>query len=353
MTALLAVVCLFCRLAADLSPEIDGKALEVAIEVQCPEGFQIPEKLDDYGAFAGVYVPNGRNQPTGKLGLEEAKSIDGRLMVTAVVPLGTSSRQKFMRVYFTKAADLLFSLPLRSRPNRNDFAWSKWVESGWEVGQPEPAPGQKFRMRFRVQAIEPPPPGPTHEEIVAKEAAEEQATFDAIPKDAPIATWLPYTRYGAREDRLRIAVERIVARPDYVAELGELMVSPEQEVASDALRLVLHVPQPPAELVSVVADAGRQIVALIRKGNEITPAQDESYLWAADVSVRFSAWMEAVRTLREKSGGDFTPILGEILVLSRVREDSHCMAVDVRRVASYYMQQWAGLQPLAGDPKPR
>jgi hypothetical protein len=40
-------------------------------------------------------------------------------------------------------------------------------------------------------------------------------------------------------------------------------------------------------------------------------------------------------------------------VLSRVREDSYVMRVDVRRVASYYMQQWAGLAPLAGDPPPR
>jgi hypothetical protein len=29
------------------------------------------------------------------------------------------------------------------------------------------------------------------------------------------------------------------------------------------------------------------------------------------------------------------------------------MRVDVLRVASYYMQQWAGLAPLATDPKPR
>jgi hypothetical protein len=63
--------------------------------------------------------------------------------------------------------------------------------------------------------------------------------------------------------------------------------------------------------------------------------------------------MSAVRTLRAGAGGDFVPELQEILTLSRVREDSHCLQADVRRVASYYLKEWAGVEPLAGDPKPR
>ena len=87
--------------------------------------------------------------------------------------------------------------------------------------------------------------------------------------------------------------------------------------------------------------------------NATTTQQDPSCLGAADVAVRFSAWMVAVRTLREKSGGDFTPELRTILELSRVRNDSIVMRGDVLRVASYYMQQWAGLTPLPTDPNPR
>ena len=60
----------------------------------------------------------------------------------------------------------------------------------------------------------------------------------------------------------------------------------------------------------------------------------------------------AMPPLREKAGGDFTPELRTILELSRIREDSHLMQEDVRRVSSYYMQQWAGVAPLPGNPKP-
>jgi len=56
--------------------------------------------------------------------------------------------------------------------------------------------------------------------------------------------------------------------------------------------------------------------------------------------------------LREKNGGDFTPELKTILELSRVRKESRSMRVDVCRVASYYLHEWAGIEPLPGDPKP-
>ncbi|MFO1498310.1 MAG: hypothetical protein U1G07_07965 [Verrucomicrobiota bacterium] len=87
--------------------------------------------------------------------------------------------------------------------------------------------------------------------------------------------------------------------------------------------------------------------------NATTVEQDPSYQAAADIAVRFSAWMSAVRHLRATAGGDFTTELRSMLELSRVREDSLVMRQDVRRVASYYMHEWTGLAPLPSDPKPR
>jgi hypothetical protein len=108
----------------------------------------------------------------------------------------------------------------------------------------------------------------------------------------------------------------------------------------------------PPGLAEAVTSAGRHLIGLIRRGNAMTVEQDPAYEWAAEISQRFDSWMVAVRALRKKGAGDFTLELGEMLVLSRVREDSYVMQMDVRRVASYYMHQWAGLAPVAGDPKP-
>ena len=350
---LVLVAGLLARLGADISPTIGDNDVELLVEIRGPEGFTVPAPEEKYGAFTCVYIPRGRSQPQAKLNLKEAKLVDGRWVVTAIVPLDTSISNKYLRVYFNKDNDPMFSLNIPRRFMKKDSEWSSWVESGWNVGQAEPPPAGKFNMRFRVQEIIPPPPGPTQADEDAKNAAEEKATFAAIPPSAPIAVWLPYTRYGAREDWRGVAIGHMMAQENFVAELAGLMIAEDQEVASDAMRLVEHLPQPLPALNTPVTAAGKHIVAFIRTKNATTVQADESFLWAAEASTRFSAWMVAVRSLREKSGGDFTAELREILELSRVRTDSHCMQVDIRRVASYYMHTWTGLAPAPGDPKPK
>ncbi|MBK8741351.1 MAG: hypothetical protein IPM02_18375 [Betaproteobacteria bacterium] len=147
-----------CRLFADLAPKLDGLALELEIEVRCPQGFAVPP-LDEHGALAEVYLPGGRRLPTARLRLDETRIVDGRLIVPATVPLTTSSSRKYLDVRFNKDHDLLFNLPLRSHPTAADREWSQWVESGWDAGKPEPPKEAKFHARYRRVTSEPPPPG--------------------------------------------------------------------------------------------------------------------------------------------------------------------------------------------------
>lgn len=338
-------------LQADFAPKIDGQPLELAIEVRCPKDFTLPTKLDDYGAYAGVRIPGSRShQQHGKLDLKHAKQEDGRWIVTAVAPLHTSSANKVVDVRFSKDVSLTFALPLRSRPSRSDCEWSKWGDSGWDAGTAEPPPEKKFNLRYKVQLVEPPPPA---EDPAVTAAAEDQAKFAALGTESPIQDWFPHTQYGTTDARWAIAVGHITARPNYVAELSALMVATEDNVATGALSLIPHLPSPQPALLAPLATTGRHIAELIRKFNATTPEQDPNYRGADIVAVRFNAWIGAARTLRENSGGDFTAELGEILKLSRVRPDSNAMQGSVRRVASYYMKQWANLDPLPGDPPPR
>jgi hypothetical protein len=340
-------------LGADLSPTIGDNDVELLVEIRGPKDFTVPEPEEKYGAFASVYLPRGRSQPQAELNLKEATLVDGRWIVTATVPLDTSVSNKYLRVFFNKDNDPMFALNIPRHLLKKDSPWSSWVESGWNVGQPEPPPEGKFNMRFKVQEVIPPPPGPTQADEDAKKAAAEQAAFEAIPADAPVEVWLPHTRYGAAADRLRVAVERITDRPNFIEELGVLMRSEDQKTASDAMAVIDHIPQPLNDLNAPVEAAGRDIVERIRRVNATTVEEDPSYLRAADVSLRFGSWMVATRALRKKTDGDFTGELRQILELSRVRTDSYVMQVSVCRVASYYMHQWAGLEPLPTDPKPR
>jgi hypothetical protein len=341
------------RLFADLPPRIDGHDLELSIELRGPKGFVVPQPRDGgYPPEAEVVVFDGRSQPTGELRLAEAKQVDGRWIVTATVPLDTSASQKFLRAYLNEDYNLLFPLPLRSHPDERDREWSAWVEAGWPADKPKPAPGASFTMRYRVELVEPPPPGPSAEEIAVRAAAQDEAKFQAVAPDAPIAQWLPYTRYGTSEPRLKTAIAHITSRASFVEELSALMLSADPEVRVDALRVLEHVEPPPAVFAAPVAEVGRLIAEAIRAFNQTTPEQDPAYAGAAAVSVQFAAWMVAVRALQGKNGVDLTPQLRTILDLARSRPDSYVMRQDVVRVASYYVHEWTGTPPLPSDPPP-
>ena len=142
-------------------------------------------------------VFGGRSQATGELRLVEAKQVDGRWIVTATVPLDTIASQKFLRVYLNEDYNLLFPLPLRSHPDERDREWSAWVEAGWPADKPKPAPEAGFTMRYRVELVEP-PPGPSAEEIAVRAAAQDEAKFQAVAPDAPIAQWLPISAVSRR-----------------------------------------------------------------------------------------------------------------------------------------------------------
>jgi hypothetical protein len=195
-------------------------------------------------------------------------------------------------------------------------------------------------------------PVPSEAELAAEAEAAAEAAFAAMTDSAPLDVWLPYAQ-DPSPARRQAALQRIAARPGLVDELGMLMQSPDASIAAGALRLVADLPASSAVLAPAVADAGSGIARLIQAFNATSVQDDPGYQGAAEISVRFSGWMEAVRALRETGAGDFTPELLEILVLARVRTDSDAMRGDVVRVASHYMREWTGLEPLPTDPPPR
>jgi hypothetical protein len=161
---------------------------------------------------------------------------------------------------------------------------------------------------------------------------------------------MPYLEKNPQKER---ALQKILNRPQVAKELTNLALGENAEMAGQALYLMAKLPKPTAELIEPVQAVSRDIAERIRKVNTTAVEEDPSYMGACNVSIRFNGWFEVVRTLRAEGNGDFTPELKTILELSRVRKDSHAMQADVCRVASFYMQEWAGVAPMPGDPKPR
>ena len=347
-------VALVAWLRADIAPEIDGAELNLEIELRLPAGESTPPTaLAGHASFTlGSSVNHvQRASHTGELKVAEARLENGRWIIPASVFLFTTRGLRSIDVQLGGKSVGGFIVPLPGRPGREFLQWSDWGPRGSSADQPRPDTESSYR--FRVARIVRAPAAPTPEELQLQEEEKVQAAFEAVPPDAPISAWFAYTRNGAPPERRGIAIRNITEKTDYAAELGALMVADDAQAAAEAMYLVEHLPRPPAALLGSVAAAGRQIAALMRKVNAATLEQDPGFLGAADVSIRFSAWLSAARTLREGSGGDFVPELRAILELSRMRTDSYVMQQDVRRVASFYLNQWAGIAPLPGDPPPK
>jgi len=195
---------------------------------------------------------------------------------------------------------------------------------------------------------------PTLDEIATERAEkvrlDEEREFSELSSDAPLSSWLPFAE---REPQKARTLAALVSRPDLVEELRQLVLADEAQVAAQALRVIRLLPDRVCELDQIVALSGSDLVSRLQACVELSVEEDPGYEQAAMISLRFSAWIDAVRVVREKCEGDFTGELARILELSRKRPDSIVLHGDVRRVASYYLHQWAGIPPLPDDPPPR
>lgn len=348
------IAALLCRLLADVPPTIDGQELTLEVEFRFPTTTNTAKPPTAEGEWtfqlASLSGYTQRNSDTGKVVTDKARLDNGRWIVPTEVLLFTERGKRSVCLYRNETKEVFgFLLPLPRRPGKEFLEWSDWIPRQQGDGQPWPA--DKMSCRFRLQKVPLPPPPKTQAEYQAEEDARKEAEFLAIPADAPVQSWFPYlTHEQPQTERAR---QLIASRKNLASELQSLALGEDARLANAALRCIHDLPNPTAELLAPVEIAGRDLAERIRKFNATTVEADPSYEGAADVSIRFNGWIDAARVLREKCSGDFITQLKPILELSRVRTDSYVMRMDVCRVASYYLQQWAGIAPLPTDPKPR
>jgi hypothetical protein len=331
-------------LAADLKPKIDGRELELAFELRYP----VDAPPDSAEALARSHVTfvrlsDGDSRGRGELSSDAAREDDGRRIVPGTLEIDTSAAKKLLNIRLGDERNLLFTLDFGAKPKTKDFEWSGWIDAAYELGQQPPPSDRRFAVRYRVRLVEPPPPAPTSEEVQAAADAQQEAELRALGPDAPLAQWLVYTRYGVPQLRIDATVSAMRARPTFAADMAHEMLAGEYESSRDALRALEHMHPPPTELAAAVAQVGAEIAQALH---------DPSPQYA-DISTRFSAWMVATRALQGTAGVDFVPQLEAIIEPARTHQHNHVVRIDVVRVASYYLQQWGGIEPLPTDPPPR
>ncbi|HTE05404.1 MAG TPA: hypothetical protein VK824_04340, partial [Planctomycetota bacterium] len=182
---------------ADIPPTIDGRELLLEVEIKLPADVTMsPAKGEgeSYLMLGSVVNHTQRRSERGELRPMDARLDGGRWVVPGTVPIYTTRGLRSLGIQLNGEPVSGFLIPLPARPGKEFAAWSDWGPR--PPADNEPWPDSKLSYRFRVMPIEPPPPGPTAEEMVADQAGAEQARFDAMEPGAPIADWLPWTRYG-------------------------------------------------------------------------------------------------------------------------------------------------------------
>lgn len=342
-------------LAADHPPRRDGRRLSLELELRAPATAVLSDK-DGTRPMFSLENGRGRTMGYGVPATNEVRRVADGWEVAMVLPLDSSSASRTLRVAVREGASMTFPLPLPSQPAEADFSWTEWIAPGasWtQAGKADASLGEGFRLRCRVAFRAVPPPPPTAEEVGREKAGAEAGALAAVPVDAPLRDWLPFTRYGVSEASQEAALARMRGRSNVVSELGLLMVDENAELAAEVVRLVPRLGGLEGDLKEPLLGAGRDLVTRLERVVDLPVASDPGYEGAAGISVRFSAWMTAVRHVRERVGGDFSAELRAVLVLARKRPESHALRQDVVRVASFYLHEWTGEAPLPTDPPPR
>ena len=337
-------------LFADPPPRVDGRPLDLAFELRMPVGVTVAY---DAQAAAQPYatiikLSNGESAGFHTLQLDQARVEDGRQIIPGLIAITTRTSRKMLNIYLDDARSLLFDLSFPGTPRPADFEWTPWREAAYKAGTSKPSSESAYAVRTVVRKV---PPPPTQAELQAQEDAKQEAAFRALSADAPIAQWLEFTRYGVPQARIDAAITAIRARPTFAADMKQEMLTGEYESSRTALRSLTHMRPPATELADTVAVVGDEIATRLRALDPALPeAQQEQ---RNDISTRFSAWMEAARALQGHDAVTFVPQLQHILEPARERQASDVLRIDVVRVASYYLHQWAGIAPLPTDPPPR
>ncbi len=295
-------------LSADFAPQLDGRSLQLAIEIRCPEGFLLPTEFDEYGAYACVSIPGSRDyQQRAKLDLDSVHQDAGRSIVKATVPLDTSAPRKLMEVRFSKEVQLTFDLPLQSHPNRKDMAWSQWIDSSRIAGKPEPLPHEKFNLRYKVQLVEPPLPEPDPEEIRERE-------FAGLDSNSPLEQWLPYLFETPRDEWTPLVLQQIEERQK---DLARIIRSTNAKSREYALRATIYPTKPAPEVIEAVLAEGREIASEIPKLSQLSTADPLFDPQSQDFNMRFRNWKEAWWGLSQRLGLDTQPPVQEIHELAK------------------------------------
>jgi len=301
-------------LLADIPPKIDGEELDLLVEYRLPAGKGgLPEPSDDtYLALGSLSGKTVRKKMRGKLDLAAARYEDGYLILPGSVYIFTSRGKRLLYIVINDETSAGFIVPLPRRPGPKFEKWSDWILYPEQDDPKWQGKSYRFRVQREGQWEAPVTPLPKPED-----------KFTKLDPGAPLMEWLKYAwNFNQPDESFRKAMSVIENRQD---ELAQKIRSKDKYERESGMVAAAHLSQVKPVVSEAVLAEGRDIEALIRRFNEMTPDDPKSFTIAGEILNRFSYWNKAWWNVHQRTDIDGRPPVQNILDLAAIRAKSTSM----------------------------
>ena len=157
ITAVLTVLAGIITVALDdHGPKLDGDQLVLEVELKCPPNWQPDAASKEKSNFCWLQRDpvdaDLRANPivSGTDTMKTSADTSGQYLVSCGVPLTTTRKNRYMRVFVGDSLDITIQVPLPRKPGAPYKQWSQWTDNTFlpQPGKP-PAPGYSYRFRVR------------------------------------------------------------------------------------------------------------------------------------------------------------------------------------------------------------
>jgi len=157
----------------DWEVRVDGKLIEMEFELRMPVGYVPPSQPpspsspqeESVDQEPHILISGKGKWREYRLRNQDAKLVDGRLVLRGIVPLQTDPANKDIQFFLGREATSpgriqgsryqgSFGFPA-FRPGKEDFEWTAWLRASWEVEKPKPSMEECFNLRYRYKFREP------------------------------------------------------------------------------------------------------------------------------------------------------------------------------------------------------
>jgi len=298
-----------CFLLGDISPKIDGKYLDLEVEIKLPAGdtnFVAGTTTNASVTFGSIVNHVQRASRKRDVDLNEARQENGRWIIPGAVNLFTMRGKRSISLYFGENYAAGFLVPLPARPGKQYQEWSDWGPRPKQGAWPE----SNASYRFRVRPITPAPPPPDPAVVDAE-------LFSALKPEASLEQWLTFMNNSyASEERTKAIIKQVEPRQTELAWLIRTTNSNTRELALSAVPKLTTISP---EVKDAVLAEGREIADGVRKFNEMKDNDPRFWDVQIELRTRFNYWKQAWWVVHQRFGLDGRPPVKEIYDLALVR----------------------------------